>query len=154
LSSEEIRIHPAGWRDLPTFLKLEKECFGRDAWPWLDMLAALTFASTIRLKAMKDDHCVGFVIGERRSGRTLGWIASICVEANVRRMGVGRSLLQACEEQLGTQRIRLSLRRSNRAAFSLYQTSGYRSVSEWSRYYRDGEDATIMEKQMGRDSER
>ncbi len=43
-------------------------------------------------------------------------------------------------------RIRLSLRGSNDAALRLYQKAGYVRVDTWKRYYRDGEDAIVMEK--------
>lgn len=144
----EIQIEKANWRDLRSFLAIERRCFGRDAWPWIDVLSALTFAGTIRLKAVKDEDTVGFVIGERRSGDSLGWIASICVEPHYQRMGIGRKLLTACEKQLSTERIRLSLRRSNEAAYSLYQALGYRPITQWVEYYRDGEDAVVMEKRI------
>jgi ribosomal protein S18 acetylase RimI-like enzyme len=56
--------------------------------------------------------------------------------------------LQACEASLGTARVRLTLRVSNTPAHQLYQSSGYVDAGRWSSYYRDGEDAILMEKSM------
>jgi ribosomal-protein-alanine N-acetyltransferase len=125
---------------------LEKICFGRDAWPWFDTLAALTFPQTVRLKAITDDLVVGFIFGDRRRLKRTGWIASIGVHPDYRRRGIGRTLLAVCEDLLGMPRVRLSLRGSNDAALRLYQNAGYICIDTWKRYYRDGEDAIVMEK--------
>jgi len=141
-----VIVQPATWRDLRPLLVLEKICFGRDAWPLLDTLAALTFPQTVRLKAIVDERVVGFIIGDRRRGNSLGWIASLGVHPDYRRRGIARSLLAACEGELATPRTRLTLRCANEAALRLYQQMGYVEIDIWKRYYRRGEDAIVMEK--------
>ncbi len=144
--SLELVIRTATWRDLRAIVRLEKACFGRDAWPWIELLWALTFPGTVRIKAQLGEQVVGFAIGDRRMmNPELGWVASIGVDPAHRRQGIGRRLLKACEEQLGTRRIRLSLKSSNEAALALYRRSGYKQVDSWPKYYRDGEDALVME---------
>jgi ribosomal-protein-alanine N-acetyltransferase len=127
-------------------LVLEKICFGRDAWPLLDTLAALTYPQTVRLKAIVDGLVVGFIIGDRRRGNNLGWIASLGVHPDYRRRGIARSLLAACEGKLAMPRIRLTLRSTNETALCLYQQMSYVEIDIWKRYYRRGEDAIVMEK--------
>jgi ribosomal-protein-alanine N-acetyltransferase len=117
-----------------------------DSWPWLELLAALTVPGTIRLKAELNGRAVGFAIGDRRSGSELGWVASLGVHPDSRRRGVGRQLLRACEQALGTRRVRLTLRASNAVALSLYRQAGYQEVDLWRKYYRDGEDGIVMER--------
>lgn len=143
---QPVIVQPATWRDLRPLLELEKICFGRDAWPLLDTLAALTFPKTVRLKAIVDERVVGFIIGDRRRGNSLGWIASLGVHPDYRRRGIARSLLAACEGELATPRTRLTLRCTNEAALRLYQHMGYVEIDIWKRYYRRGEDAIVMEK--------
>ena len=127
-------------------MALEKACFGRDAWPWIDVLAALIFANTVRLKAVVKGQAVGFVIGDRRHRQGVGWIASLGVHPDFRRQGIGRQLLEACERELAMPRIRLTLRRSNTSARRLYEEAGFVEIDVWSRYYLDGEDGVVMEK--------
>lgn len=127
-------------------MALEKACFPNDAWPWLDILAALTFPGTVRLKAVLAGQVVGFVIGDRRQRAGVGWIASIGVHPELRRLGIGRKLLLACEQALGTPSIRLTLRPSNLSALRLYQACGYVEIDRLDRYYRNGEGAIVMEK--------
>jgi ribosomal-protein-alanine N-acetyltransferase len=144
--ADQAIIQPASWRDFRKVLELERACFGSDAWPWIDILAALTFPDTVPLKAVEDGRLVGFVIGDRKRREGLGWIASIGVHPDSRREGVARRLLHACEASLGTRRVRLTLRASNTPALLLYRSSGYVDAGRWRGYYRDGEDAIVMEK--------
>ncbi len=129
-------------------MALEKACFPDDAWPWLDILAALTFPETVRLKAVLGGRVVGFVIGDRRPRTGVGWIASIGVHPDLRRLGIGRKLLLACEQALAMPRVRLTLRPSNTGALRLYQACGYVEVDRLERYYHNGEGAIVMEKTL------
>jgi ribosomal protein S18 acetylase RimI-like enzyme len=144
--AQEVSLQPATWRDFRSIYALEKICFQRDAWPWIDVLAALTFPETVRIKAVLGEQVIGFVIGDRRSRQKVGWIASICVHPDMRRKGIGYLLLNACEEEVGMPRMRLALRPSNQIAKRLYQRAGYVEVDYWERYYANGEDALVMEK--------
>jgi ribosomal-protein-alanine N-acetyltransferase len=138
----------ASWRDLSDVLALEKVCFEKDPWPWPDVLAALTFPETVRLKAVVDGQMVGFVVGDRQRREDSGWIASIGVHPDHRQRGIGRQLLEACERELGVRRLRLTLRASNQAARRLYDRAGYAAVDFWRKYYHDGEDGVVMEKKI------
>ncbi len=129
-------------------LALERLCFDRDTWPIIDLIAALTFPATVRLKAELNGQLVGFVLGDRRRRKGLSWIATLGVHPEYRRRGIGTRLLQACERELDTPLIRLTLRESNTAAHELYLRQGYEIVGRWRGYYYDQEDGIVMEKRM------
>lgn len=150
LARGPLQILRASWRDFRPVLALERASFPHDAWPWIDVLAALTFPDTVRLMATWEDTPAGFVIGDLRRREDLGWIATIGVRPDFRRRGIGRSLLRACEEAMGTARVRLTLRESNAGAHQLYLQEGYTQIDVWNRYYRDGEAGIVMEKLMTR----
>lgn len=154
-------IVAASWRDFRDLLALERACFERDPWPWMDVLAALTFPETVRLKALATNGggppaegglgangsgMVGFVIGDRRRSQGVGWVASIGVHPAYQGRGVGARLLRACEAELATPKVRLTLRPSNHPARRLYETAGYLEVDRLRSYYNDGEDGIVMEK--------
>lgn len=141
-----MQILNATLRDLTALQKLESACFQEDAWPLLDLLAVLTFPDVIRLKAVEDDRMIGFVAGDARRTEGVGWIATIGVDPRYQRRGIGRALLRACEVKLKEPRIKLTVRMSNSAAIALYESEGYQTVDIWKSYYRDGEDAVLMEK--------
>jgi len=139
-------ITSASIRDLNALLKLERACFEKDSWPLFDLIAVLTFPNVVRLKAVEDSQMVGFVAGDPRPSQGFSWIATIGVLPAYQRKGIGRALLHACEAQLKTTRLKLSVRSSNQAAISLYEQEGYRTMNIWKAYYDDGEDAIVMEK--------
>ena len=143
---QRTKIFPATWRDLGGLKQLEKECFPIDAWPLIDLISVLTFPNVVRLKAVIEDQIIGFVAGDKRGSKDLSWIATIGVLPSYQRRGIGSKLLIACEEQLGTSRIRLSVRKSNEPAIFLYESFGYHRIDTWSNYYQDGSDAAVFEK--------
>ncbi|MCZ2127088.1 MAG: GNAT family N-acetyltransferase [Anaerolineales bacterium] len=141
-----MKIVSANFLDLNALRKLEKESFGRDAWPLIDLIAVLTFANVVRLKATEDERMIGFVAGDPHPREGWGWIATIAVDSNYRRRGIGAALLSACEARLGVPRARLTARISNEGAIRLYKREGYEMADVWKGYYSDGEDAMLMEK--------
>ena len=141
-----MEILPASLIDLNALAKIERACFGKDAWPLFDLIAVLTFANVVRLKAVEAGEMLGFVAGDPRAADNVAWIATIGVTPAHRRRGIGRSLLRACEAKLKTPRLRLSVRASNDGAIRLYEREGYERLEVWQSYYNDGEAAVVMEK--------
>jgi len=143
--SAPYRIENANWRDLGDLRRIEQVCFPKDAWPLLDLLAVLTYPNLVRLKAVHEGRMIGFVAGDRKSDQ-LAWIATIGVLPEFRGQGIASALLKECETRLDVARIRLNVRRENKAALRLYEDFGYRWIDTWPRYYNDGSAALIYEK--------
>ena len=141
-----IRIIPATWRDLKDLHQLEKLCFQLDAWPLLDVMGVLTFPQIIRLKAVEGVNMVGFIAVDLRRSQQVAWIATLAVNPEYRKTGIGSELLNVCEGKIDLPVIRLSVRRSNFPAKELYQKHGYQQVDIWKSYYKGGDDALIFEK--------
>lgn len=143
-----MEIRQARLRDYFQVRQVFKDSFGRDAWSSLDIALALLTPGAVKLLALNGDDARGFAIGDRR-GSKVGWVAAIGVVPEARRRGIGSRLLAECEERLGTETVRLTLRRSNHAARELYLKHGYVLKTVWTGYYYDGEDAFVMEKVRG-----
>ena len=141
-------IQPAGLFDLHALRKLENVCFEKDAWPLLDLIAVLTWPDVVRLKAVDSGEMIGFVAGDPRRIERVGWIATIGVDPRFQRRGVGRALMQACEEQVKLPIMKLTVRASNHGAIALYEKLGYRTSDIWRGYYNDGEDGLVMTKKL------
>ena len=144
-----MAIQPASWRELGSIRELERLCFPQDAWPLLDMIGVLTLPNVIRLRVLEGEKLLGFIAAEIRGRQKLAWIATICVHPEYQRRGIGAMLLQACQDRLDVPLVRLTVRSSNQAAIRLYKNFGYAPVDTWPRYYKGGEDATVMEKRLG-----
>jgi ribosomal-protein-alanine N-acetyltransferase len=154
-SSPSFHIENATWRDLKPLQRLEKICFDVDAWPLLELLGVLTFPDVLRLKAVADGIMVGFIAGDRRRGEMsgdtkvdTGWILTLGVLPDWRRIGIAEALLMECEKQLRMPVIKLTVRRGNQPAIRLYEKLGYSQIDIWSKYYRNGEDGLVFEKQL------
>lgn len=141
-------IRPAWIWDLGALYFLEHLCFGKDAWSLYDLVAVLTFPGVVRLKAVQGHRMVGFIAGDPHPAQQFAWIATLGVHPAYRRQGIGRALLRACEAQLRVPRLRLTVRQSNQIAIRLYEQEGYRIVDSIPAYYRDGETAWLMEKEI------
>lgn len=141
-------IEPASWHDINELYQLEKECFKQDRWVLLDLIAALILPGIVRLKATVDGQMIGFIAGDSKSDKSVGWINTLGVLPVYRRQGVASNLLAACEAQIDVGRIRLYVRRSNQDALKLYEKSGYRRAGIKLKYYARGEDAFILEKSL------
>jgi ribosomal-protein-alanine N-acetyltransferase len=146
VSDTQFQIASAGWQDLNDLRKLENICFGDDAWPLWDLIAVLTLPKVVRLKAVVNGRMVGFITGDPHPQDRVGWIATLGVLPEYRRMGIAAALLERCEEVMNLPSVRLSVRRSNDPALALYRKFGYKMVDVWRGYYHSGEDALVLEK--------
>ncbi len=141
-------ITKANWHDLNQVWALEKLCFSKDdAWPYLDLLAALSFPGLVRYKLCKGKDLIGFVGGEVKEG--VGWITTIEVHPDYQGRGFGKALLARAEAALGKPTIRLTTRKSNLVAIRMYEKAGYKPVDLWKAYYIGGEDGLVFEKSRG-----
>lgn len=148
MSTSEASIAPAGLRDLAAVRRLERLCFGRDAWGWLEVGWSLGCAH-VRLKAVADGQLVGFAAGEVHARDQEGWVATLGVLPEFQRRGIGRRLLAAVEAGLAMPTLKLTVRVSNAPAIALYEQFGYRPAGRLPRYYQSGEDGLVMERQGG-----
>lgn len=139
-------IEPATWRDLNALRHLEQVCFPKDAWPLWDLIGVLTLPNVLRLKAVEKGRMIGFIAADIKPHEQMAWIATIGVLPDFQGRGLGRALLNRCEQHLEPFIIRLNVRTSNQNAIQLYLASGYQKVGVWPDYYSDGEEALVMEK--------
>lgn len=141
-----FNICTASILDISSLQKLERLCFKQDAWSLFDLVAVLSFPDVVRLKAVIGNQMVGFIAGDPRPIEKLAWIATLGVLPDHQNKGIGKALLEYCENKLDSPRIRLCVRPSNHSALSLYNKSGYITIDRWEGYYNDKGDALVMEK--------
>ena len=73
----------------------------------------------------------------------------IAVSPEARGQGLGRKLLEACQQDLaeaGMTRLFLEVRASNAPAIGLYLACGWKPVGRRPGYYPDGEDAALYQR--------
>ena len=143
-----FNLSSAGLSDLSDLRVIEKACFSLDAWPLLELIGVLILPNVVRIKAVIGDRMVGFISGEQRRLENAGWISTIGVLPQYQRMGIATALLTRCEKDMNMPIVKLTVRRSNLSAQSLYYSRGYNQVEVWKEYYQGGEDGLIFQKEL------
>ena len=90
-----------------------------------------------------------FIVSEDHRGS--GHIITIDVVAAARRSGIGSLLLYAAEDRLRSLQCRsleLETAVDNLSALSFYKRHGYSVIKTHPRYYSNGADALVLEKQL------
>ena len=110
------------------------------------------FPATTPAKALITGFSVaGFIVAEA-DGRGRGHIITIDVMAAARRSGVGSLLLGAAEDRLraaGCSSVELETAVDNLSALSFYKRHCYSVIKMFPRYYSNGVDALVLEKDLG-----
>ena len=101
-------------------------------------------------ETLQSSEVLGFLVANRAaSGR--GHIITIDVRESGRRFGIGSALLNSAEEQFRAARcaaVRLETAVDNVAALSFYKGHGYTVIKSIPRYYSNGVDALLLEKDL------
>ena len=140
----------AGLFDLLGIWRLERDCFPKDAYDLLTLLNLIVTPNTLRLKAVSNERLVGFLAAEYHHYDMTSWIVTVGVSPDYEGHGIGRALLDCAEQYRhnGSQKMKLTVRRSNERAIGLYRRCGYQWIGTYRAYYHDGEDGLIMEKNL------
>lgn len=136
--------------DLRGIMRIERESFGRDAWPREAFLGYFAAAPQLFLVATVAGRLAGYSIaGITRHG---GEIDSLAVLPSYRRCGIATALLKATIRRLrryGVGAVFLMVRRGNRSAIQLYRGLGFRRVATVAGYYPRGATAWRMRLELG-----
>lgn len=146
---QTVEIVRATWRDTRALVKLDRRCFKPiDTFGWYEFFGLCVWPGVIALKAMNGDRIVGFIAGDPRRSEGHTIVVTIGVDPDWQGRGLGERLLRTVEARSVLPRLQLMVRVSNRPALGLYRKLGYQIVDTWRRYYGDGEDAYLMEKDI------
>jgi [ribosomal protein S18]-alanine N-acetyltransferase len=150
LATQTIQIRPVKTEDLITIHELEEECF-KDPFPsyFIDQLANAN-PSTF-LVAEDSGRVIGYAVVDNWTDHQ--HLVSIAVRPDSRRKGVAQALLDRLIERVREGPLKLELRKSNKAALTLYMKNGFSQTGTAHSYYTDGEDAIQMEKRIERKTE-
>ena len=146
-----MRIRLAVLEDAPALAGLEATLFGVDAWSEVAVLGELKGPGRHAVVAAEDDDLVGYAV-TMRSDDVVD-LQRIGVRSDRQRQGVARALLDevlggAAAE--GADRMLLEVSAVNTAALAFYAAADFVEIDRRRRYYRDGSDAVVMRRSLGR----
>jgi ribosomal-protein-alanine N-acetyltransferase len=142
-------------RDLVRVAAIERETFGREAWPlqaFQDLLAAFSQAKPSRgAMWVAADPKTGGILGYAGMEVSALWgemdVINIAVAAEHRRRGIGRlfieRIVRLCRQQ-GVSLLWLRVRASNRSAHRFYRRMGFRARGRFQGYYVDPDEPAVI----------
>ncbi len=146
-----MRLRPATSEDAPALAALETELFGVDAWSEPAVLSEVEGAGRHAVVAVDGDQLLGYAV-IMGSGDVVD-LQRIAVFPDRQRQGIARTLLDEALARAaagGAHRVLLEVSASNAAALALYAAADFVEIDRRRRYYRDGTDAVVMRRSLGR----
>jgi ribosomal protein S18 acetylase RimI-like enzyme len=141
--------------DFDSLWKIDQKCFAAGisySQPELAAYIRLLNSFTVVAETSNPDQSriVGFVVANANRRRQ-GHVITIDVLPEARRFGVGSALLSAAEERLRSGQcasVVLETAVNNTSALAFYKRHHYFVVKTVPRYYPDGLDAFVLEKNL------
>ena len=140
-------IRPATREDLPAIMAIDATS-NTSAWSlawWQSTLQS--DLDTVLVAHTETGDITAFIVWQTVADEIE--LHLIVTAADYQRQGIAKTLMQqmfqAALEKI-VARILLEVRVSNQTAQALYRKLGFAQIAVRTRYYRDGEDAVIMEK--------
>ncbi|HSS98605.1 MAG TPA: N-acetyltransferase [Terriglobales bacterium] len=148
----DFTLRDADSRDFETLWRIDQQCFVPGiAYSQRELAAYMSMRGAFTLVAIDvDSQIVGFLVATiRRNG--VGHVITIDVLKEVRRLGVGSLLLNTSEERLrklNCRAVSLETAVDNQSALLFYKQQGYFAVKTIPRYYSNGVDAVVLQKDL------
>jgi len=148
--------------DFETLWQIDQECFLPGiAYSRLELAAYIRLRSAFTVVAEpaaannaraieSRSKVLGFIVAQA-TRRGVGHILTIDVPPSSRRLGIGSGLLAAAEERLraaSCHSMVLETAVDNSSALAFYKRHGYSVVKTIPRYYSNGVDAFVLEKEL------
>jgi [ribosomal protein S18]-alanine N-acetyltransferase len=149
--------------DFDTLWRIDQDCFAPGiSYSRAELKAYMRRRGSFTLIAVNDatsnssesgaaDSSVGGFIVAEADNRGSGHIITIDVVNAARRSGVGSLLLQAAEDRLRaacSRSVELETAVDNLSALSFYKRHGYGVIRTFPRYYSNGVDALVLQKDL------
>ncbi len=140
-------------KDLDHLVRLEAGGFADDQFSRDQLRYLLVKANSTVLILEHEGAVAGAAIMLWRNGSDIGRLYSIVIDPGFHGRGLGRKLLEACEESAlehGCRSVSLEVRADNKPAIGLYKANGYQITDSLIGYYSDGSNGIRMVRELPR----
>ena len=132
--------------DLALLAEWEEQNLSGANWTIKDLSEEFRQANSYFFVVVEGDEARGYSVVRRMPD---GFeLMNILVPMDHRRRGIARLLMDAVHQLSDREPVYLEVRASNEAAQALYACYGYEQTGLRQGYYRDGEDAVLMSREI------
>jgi ribosomal-protein-alanine acetyltransferase len=142
------QIRTATEADLDQIMRIEKACFGSDAWSKSNMKSELLAPHTTYVVVEESNDLIGYAGLSKLATSTSSDIQTIAVSESHRSLGFGRSLMESLLTfaiKQNAKEVFLEVREDKPTAQNLYSSLGFKAIDRRENYYQpDGVAAIVM----------
>ena len=143
-----MNLRPAKRTDLDELVRLERDCFGAEAWSPAMVLEEITGLGRAYFVIEANNGALAGA-GGVSLGKDFAEIITIEVDPSAQGQGFGRLLMDKLiqmAEEAGLTRVLLEVAEANALAIGLYHSMGFATIDRRPGYYQpSGQDALVME---------
>ena len=132
-------------RDLLEIEKISGQRFGNESWTKAQFESSYSLDSSIFLVAFEKEKLVSFLIGQDTVDSIN--ILLLATEKEFEKKGFAGALVKELAEKFKGKKLWLEVKESNSCAIKFYQKNGFKPVYTRKKYYKDGENAIILERE-------
>ena len=132
-------------RDLLEIEKISNQRFGNESWTKAQFESSYSLDSSIFLVAFEKEKLVSFLIGQDTVDSIN--ILLLATEKEFEKKGFAGALVKELAEKFKGKKVWLEVKESNSCAIKFYQKNGFKPVYTRKKYYKDGENAIILERE-------
>ena len=145
-----IKLRRFSLSDLDQMMEIEKASFpNREAWSRDYFESLYKIYPEGFIVAENNGKIIGYIIGQPKED--LAEIVSLAVGPDFRQKGIGTKLTNFLIEHFkekGLKEISLCVRTKNKKGISFYQNLNFKILKKIKNYYRNGNDAYLMKKEV------
>ncbi len=149
INPRSLVIKTCRGKDLERILSIESAGFGKEAWDRNTFAYYLEQPTCLFLMAWRGRSAVGYLLACTRAKRAE--LVSVAVVPAARRVGVASAMLESLMRRLNRRdvtRLVLAVKVTNRGALAFYERYDFRKIRRVARYYEDGSDGWMMEREI------
>lgn len=134
------RIRKADADDLDTLFDIEKRCFpGETAYSYRQLRYLIIKANSSCFVETCNGCIRGYIIILYRKNSSVAGVETVNVDPCFQKKGIGKKLLRKAEQEMKKKNIRyilLEVATANKAAYRLYESSGFQKIGLLKNYYQ------------------
>ena len=125
--------------------KISHERFGNESWTEAQFESSFALSSSVFLVAFEGEKVVSFLIGQDTVDSIN--ILLLATKTEFENKGVASQLIDKLAKKFKGKKLWLEVKEGNSRAICFYQKNKFKPVYTRKKYYKDGQDAIILERE-------